>query len=249
MLKTITSSNSLVLWNQNINNTNLFQTNDSIDLTYILLQNFINVFNQMYVMLLTKQFATIIPLWITACNKECENVSKLLQSLKFNTTSENIAKVVSKFRGNVGEIFAEHFFNTGKGSEIVDCNTYDVVNPHNEEFIDAIGDDARGITRKVGIQVKNWKNEITRDAFGKSEQMCARWYSRECDKDKFIEPGKIVNKPFQYIFSFTPTTSLLIEEFKSTVIFLGPNFIDNAKLHTTPKFFKQILDELNTVKK
>lgn len=103
--------------------------------------------------------AKLVPLWQKAMSEAEAEFRPLLNDAILNHSSkdaESIDKVIFKFRGNCGEIFAEKLF-TEMCSDICKPGTYVPVDPHHEEGVDAVA--VSCLTgMKMGIQVKNFSH-------------------------------------------------------------------------------------------
>lgn len=255
-MKTVSSDKSLVLFEQNRSTSNIHHINDGIGTKLLLKDNYFNVFNTLAEELKTKQYVSFVKLWHKVCDKECSAVRAKLRDLILNDYEDaesDIDKVVMKFRGNLGEIFAEAFF-TNNLSQLVDGNAYEPVDPTNERFIDATSTSiADGLP--IGIQVKNYDVVfVHKETFDKAAAEDCYWL-RIDKKIKSEDVATYLASPHQVIFSFTDTQELFKESHADVVMFLGPQYIDNAKLQGNVKmkiparwqFFKKIADEISLV--
>lgn len=255
-MKTISSNKSLILFDQNRSSSNIHHINEGIGTRLLLKENYSNVFNVLAKSLKSTQYISFVKLWHNVCNEECRAVREKLRKLIINDyedASTDIEKVVMKFRGNLGEIFAEMFF-TNHLSQFINGNDYQPVDPNNERFIDATSTSlVDGLP--IGIQVKNYDVELVHiETFYKSAAEDCYWLRY----DKKIAEKDIttyLSSPHQVIFSFTDTRDLFKTSHKDVVMFLGPQFIDNAKLHGDPKMkiparwklFADVADEMSKV--
>ena len=255
-MKTISSKKSLILFEQNRSSSNIHHINDNIDIRLLLKENYANVFNLLAEELKTKQYVSFVKLWHKICSNECKNVRTKLRQLILNDYEDaesDIDVVVKKFRGNLGEIFAEMFF-TNNLSQYVDGSTYDVVDPTNERFIDATAvSTIDGLP--VGIQIKNYDvSLVSKEIFDKAAAEDCYWLRI----DKKINDKDIITylaSPHQIVFSFTDALDLFKDSHTDVVIFLGPKYIDNIKLQGDIKMkiparwqiFKKIADEILSV--
>ena len=255
-MKTISSNKSLILFEQNRSTSNIHHINDGIGTKLLLKDNYFNVFNTLAEELKTKQYVSFVKLWHKVCDKECSVVRAKLRALILNDYEDaepDIEAVVKKFRGNLGEIFAEAFF-TNNLSQLVDGSSYKPVDPANERFIDATSTSTvDGLP--IGIQVKNYNVVLVhKETFDKAAAEDCYWLR----VDKKIKPedfSAYLASPHQIIFSFTDTKDKFKESHADVVIFLGPQYIDNAKLQGNMKmkilarwqFFKKIADEISLV--
>lgn len=255
-MKTISSDKSLILFEQNRSMSNIHHINDGVGTRLLLKDNYFNVFNAIANELKTKHYVSFVKLWHKVCDKECNVVRAKLRDLIMNDYEDaepDIDKVVMKFRGNLGEIFAEAFF-TNNLSQLVDGSSYEPVDPTNERFIDATSTStADGLP--IGIQVKNYNvSFVGKEIFDKAAAEDCYWLR----VDKKIKPEDVatyISSPHQVIFSFTDTQELFKDSHADVVVFLGPWHIDNAKLQGNVKMklparwqlFKKIADEIEQV--
>ena len=255
-MKTISSDKSLVLFDQNRSSSNIHHINDGIGTKLLLKDNYFSVFNTLAEELKTKQYVSFVKLWHKVCDKECSVVRAKLRALILNDYEDaesDIDKVVMKFRGNLGEIFAEAFF-TNNLSQFVDGSSYEPVDPANERFIDATSvSTADGLP--IGIQVKNYNvNLVGKEIFDKAAAEDCYWL-RVDKKIKIDDVAAYLASPHQIIFSFTDAHELFKDSHADVVMFLGPQYIDNAKLQGSMKMkiparwqlFKKIADEIEHV--
>ena len=255
-MKTISSKKSLVLFDQNRSSSNIHHINEGVGTRLLLKENYSNVFNALAESLKSTQYVSFVKLWHKVCNEECKAIREKLRKLIINDyedASSDIEKVVMKFRGNLGEIFAEMFF-TNHLSQFVNGDEYQPVDPDNERFIDATSiSSIDGLP--IGIQVKNYDVEfVHKETFDKSAAEDCYWLR----VDKKIAEKDIaayLSSPHQVIFSFTDARDLFKTSHADVVMFLGPQYIDKAKLHGDPnmkiparwKLFKNIVDEISKV--
>lgn len=164
-------------------------------------------------------------------------------------------RILNKFRGNCGEIFAEAFFKAGYMAKYCIPSSYSPVDPSNERFIDASGlspiDEL-----PIGIQVKNYKenNLIAHEVFKKAAAEDDLWLRH----DHKIPEDKIhlfLKSPHQFLFSFSYARDILRENYREVVVLIGPNEIDSVglqgdKIKAIPGnslFFQKIANEINLV--
>lgn len=255
-MKTVSSEKSLVLFDQNRSSSNIHHVNEGIGTRLLLKENYANVFNTLSESLKSAQYVSFVKLWRNVCNEECGAVKEKLKKLIMNDYEDaapDIERVVMKFRGNLGEIFAELFF-TNRLSQFVDGDDYRPVDPGNERFIDATSTSPiDGLP--IGIQVKNYDVELVhKETFDKSAAEDCYWLriDRKIEK-KDIET--YLSSPHQVIFSFTDAKDLFKTSHADVVMFLGPQYIDKARLHgdykmkipSRWKLFKDVADEISKV--
>ena len=179
-----------------------------------------------------------------------ENVGKRLVARVPNIEQEDLDKILVKFQGNVGEIFAEKFFLSGYGRDVCLPNSYQPVDPHHEEGVDAFGISPKS-GLKIGIQVKNYlKSEVPLEVF--------RTAGDESDKLRCeLTPEQFTSSlkcPLQYIFSFGEAAAGLKAEYEKRIGFLGPGYIESKRICGTRgdscgdwTFFREIADEIESV--
>lgn len=255
-MQTISSSKSLIYFDQNRNGSNIIN-NGSEDIRLLLKPHYYNVFNNIAVALGggVEYFSKFIPVWQNVIRQEVELAKNTIRKYIGDTAryeSDDINKVIHKFRGNLGEILAEYLFSNG---EISYCQfgTYEPADPNNEEFVDATA--VSKVTELLmGIQIKNYKEDlVSRETFVKACCM-SDLYARESIED---EAAKLeyLSTPHQIIFSFTDARDNLKERYVKSVIFFGPKDIEKLKLqgdikhNIKPKslYFKKIAEEINKV--
>lgn len=180
---------------------------------------------------------------------------------KFKTTFENkFRKLVDtdeqcfncwlKFKGNCGEIFAEWYFRYGDCS-IIEQSTYTTVDPNNENFTDASAESSED-GYPIGIQIKNWINEISFDVF----KAAGAQLSQTALQMKIQDPNFVIDsfmKPDscrQIVFSLTNriwNKAMDVDGWleRGLIKFIGPKEIDMYLLSfTKDKFTKQINDKI-----
>lgn len=223
MLKTIHGDFSLLLWKQNRNNTNILQPIG--DTTY---DAFIKHLIRDFFEDLKKSFETgnkysFCKEWQKVSEKHWKIMHNKCISFFKVETKDTIDKVVSKIKGNIGEIFAELFFTNCGGTKWISPNTYEPVDPTNERFIDAFAYDPLEKV-KCGIQIKNYSGEIPSQVFWKAgveDNLAFRELSSDL-RDFYLKRKR------QYIFSFTDEKfSPNMEAYKTYVEIIGPKIIDN----------------------
>ena len=257
-MKTILSQKSLVLWQQNKNKTNIY-VNGGNDIRLFLKDNYLNVFKTIEAELadFSNCYSSFVKLWHKVCKDECNNVRNAVKSLiihDYEDAQSDIEKVVMKFRGNLGEIFAEAFFSSNLMSDICDGTTYDVVDPDNERFVDAdVISNSTGM--KIGVQVKNYDMSlVSKETFDKAlaEDLMRIRIDKAIPNDRLLQ---YLSFPHQLIFSFTDANDLHIKSNANAVIFIGPKDIDskniqgNAKKHIAPnlRMFEKICNEISSL--
>lgn len=258
-MNTISSKNSLILAKQTLNKSNIFDIDE-----LFFKDNYHNVFAGIAALFSSdKKFGTFTDIWHKFCTEECaavkqkvsDHVKKHIEGGKLSDEDEELIKrVVVKFRGNLGEIFAEAFIREGYMSKLCKASVYNTVDPNNEEYVDAESISASdGLP--VGIQIKNY-NKFAIDSidtcgiFNKASVSALR----QIHQLKSIEDAQMyLKQPHQIIFSFTKLGSdFIVERYLKDVIFFGPKDIDSVYLQGNIKknisanwlFFKTIADEI-----
>lgn len=257
-MKTILSQKSLVLWKQNQNKTNIY-VNGGNDIRLVLKDNYLNVFKTIETELADSAncYTSFVKLWHKVCKDECNNVRNAVRSLilhDYKDAQSDVEKVVMKFRGNLGEIFAEAFFSFNLLSDICDGSTYDAVDPDNERFVDAdVVSNSTGL--KIGVQVKNYDMSlVSKETFDKAlaEDSMRIRIDKAIPNDKLLQ---YLAFPHQIIFSFTDANDLFVSTNANAVMFIGPKDIDskniqgNIKKHIAPncRMFEKICNEISTL--
>lgn len=257
-MKTISSDKSLVFWKQNQNGTNIY-VNGGKNMCLFLKDNYLNVFKTIQTELsdTTKHYTSFVKLWHKTCKDECDVVRKAIRALiihDYEDACSDIEKVVMKFRGNLGEIFAEAFFTSNLMSDICDGTTYDAVDPDNERFVDAdVISNATGL--KIGVQVKNYDTSlVSKEIFDKAlaEDMMRIRIDKLIPSDKIAD---YLSSPHQMIFSFTDTQDIFIESNAPAITFIGPKDIDakhiqgDIRRHIAPniRMFQKICNEIESL--
>ena len=251
-MKTISSQKSLILFDQNRSDSNIYALDGVDDIRLFAKPFYESLFAVLAEELKTKQYTSFVKLWRRLCDAKC---AELLAKIENLAPKDDAEKVAMKFRGNCGEILAEAFFRSGLVSEYVDGSTYVPVDPSNERFVDAdVKSAADGLP--VGVQVKNYGNALVK---GEIFNKAAAEDTLRLRIDGIVRPedyGLYLSSPRQIIFSFTPAEKFLIENNSRAVLFLGPDFIDRKKLHgdvskNVParwRMFEQIAEEIKEVK-
>lgn len=244
MLKTVSSADSLVLWKQNANRSNVDETQFKSGAD-ALKEDYLAFFRGLETALQKGPVVSFVKLWKTSVDKACRGVFRKVSET--GCGEERAKDVRDKFRGNLAEIFAEKILS--EGLTFFKPGTYDTVDPHHEEGVDAVAVSAvSGL--KVGIQVKNYATEapaigVFRTAGDESDK-----YLHTLD----IEQIKLfLTHPNQYILSFTEAEPVPVESYRGRVEFLGPKWIDSLGLQgrrgeKTGRWllFKEIADEIET---
>lgn len=247
---------SLILWERNTNRSGIGIS--TLNGNHLFLKPFyLEVFQTIASKLKSHSYAKFIDkLWMPTINVVESKLKKTLKHIFWNLNKDkpsnfnkdDIERVVSKFQGNLGEIFAEKFFTSGLGSDVCKPESYAPVDPCHEEGVDAIS--VSPISNlKLGIQVKNYSkdNKVGLETFRTAGDESDK-YVHTLTVDKFED---FLRCPCQCIFSFTEAVDILKEQYESRVKFLGPSYIEAKKLCGRAgdrcgnwTFFQDIADEI-----
>lgn len=254
-MQTVSSLKSLILFDQNRSDSNVFSLDGVDDIRLFCKLHYENLFSGLAEELKTKQYTSFVKLWHKLCDSECRALRDRLAAALPDKNKDGADRVTAKFRGNCGEIFAEAFFLNGLASEYVNGSTYRPVDPTNERFVDA---DVKSVIDglPIGVQVKNYDSVLVK---GEIFNKAAAEDMFRLRNDGLVQPKDFVtylSSPRQIIFSFTPAEKFLIESNSKIVLFLGPDFIDRKKLHgdiskNVParwRMFELIAEEIKEVK-
>lgn len=266
MLSTISSKNSLVFWDRNVNGSNIVLSVFDGDNLWMK-PYYADMFNQVSLILDRTKHPNIICTdfvknWHANCTVECGivdgHIRNALAKHGFDAKGfdDAINKVINKFRGNLGEILVEAVIKSGfAGNEICEPSSYMLVDPTHEEHLDAEGvKPFTGIP--VGIQVKNFSqhNKVDRKTFDYSQAMGYRWAM--CDPritSKNFDMWR--STPTQFIISLTDAENdMLVEDNRQLVTFCGPKWWKKLHLESQAKYleasmmFKAVADEIDSLK-
>ena len=169
---------------------------------------------------------------------------------KLVDTDEQCFNCWLKFKGNCGEIFAEWYFRYGDCS-MIEQNTYTTVDPNNENFTDASAISSED-EYPIGIQIKNWVNEISFEVFTKAVAQITQTVIQMKTKDPNFDTNKIMKPDScrQIVFSTTAriwNRAMDVDGWLKTglIEFIGPDTIDKYLLSfTKEKFTKQITEKI-----
>lgn len=249
-MNTISSENSLLTW-KHTNGWGTYGANlQGVVPEDFLKEDYINVFSilQKYAETDVKKLK-FIDAWQDVCKNACIALADKLTSI---ANAEQSIIVISKFRGNLGEIMAEKIFSTFGAMWDVAPESYKTVDPENEMFLDAQGVHIAD-RMPIGIQVKNYSthpmktNAISWEVFTKSMAMTTYWL--QCSG--LVKPenmSSFLSIPRQFIFSFTPVSfDIIAENYKKAVRFIGPAEIEKLDLQHKGYVFKQIVDEMTNI--
>lgn len=250
-MKTLESDNNLIQWKQNENMAGIKLSELGGDI-YFLGENYYGVFSEIAERL-KKGVPSFISTWMDLCDGECSKVFQKIRLASPSADAESVLKIVNKFRGNLGEIMIETLAEHGI-LDFVQPGTYVPVNPLNEEYVDA---EAVRNGLPIGIQIKNYSKQsrVGRDVFVKAAAMSDIWLRR----DKKISDDDImdfIKTPCQYIISTVkPDNILYIDNYKGSVVFLGPTWFESKKIQGSIKtsessmwkMFKYTADKIKTL--
>lgn len=231
-MNTVTSDKNLIVWDQNINGSNIYVSSLNGN-KFFLKEHYANVFKQIANQLHENKKTKFLKVWITICNSEIKTVKKRLTSILKNNNvkfkTDDIDKIIDKFRGNLGEILIEMFAENGI-LDFIKPGSYVPVDPNNEQYIDA---EAIRNGLPIGIQIKNYNesSRVGREVLTKASAMSDLWLRR----DKRIADEDIldfIKTPCQYIIStVNPENEMLLDDYKSSVVFLGPTWFESKNIH------------------
>lgn len=249
--------NSLILWRNTMNRSNVFGDGQT-DMELLLAEDYLEVFENVCGILKSNvRQVSFCKLWQKTAEAECIAVRRKVAAVaatagtKGPEAEESVQRVVDKFRGNIGEIFAEAYFKEGYALNVCDPSTYVPVDPKRERYVDADAKSRDGLP--VGIQVKNYAiSQVTLEIFQKSlAENMLRIVDGTVPANRVVE---YLAYPRQFIFSLTAANSLALDDsaIKKVVSFIGPKDIDKAgiqgdqKRGTPPNWqmFQRIVDEI-----
>ena len=100
--------------------------------------------------------SSVTKAWILVCTAKCNELVAFIKVQRPNASEENINKVAHKFRGNIGEIFAEALvLGNYLANEDVAC-VYIPIDALHEDKTDASTYSSTNPNILMNIQVKNW---------------------------------------------------------------------------------------------
>lgn len=252
-MQTVSSSpsTSLIYWNQNANKSNLSEANFNGN-ALVLKPFYFKVFSSIASALKDNHVTKFISLWQDTMSEAESELRPFISNAFLNHTADDAKmaeRVVNKFRGNCGEIFAEKLFTSGLGADVCKVGSYVPVDPHHEEGVDATGvSNVSGL--KIGIQVKNFSSgevdiDVFRTAGDESDKLSHSLESVEQFKD-------FLRCPSQVILSFTDARKIIVQQYEKRVRFLGPSYIESRGLCGKQgnacgnwTFFQDIADEIS----
>lgn len=249
--------NSLILWRNTMNRSNVFGDGQTA-MELLLAEDYLEVFENICEILKSSlRQVSFCKLWQKVVETECAVVRRKVIGVMSATKAkgpeaeESAQRIVDKFRGNLGEIFAEAYFKEGYALNVCDPKTYVPVDPKHERYVDADAKSRDGLP--VGIQVKNYAvSQVAIEVFQKSlAENMLRIIDGTVSADRLVE---YLAYPRQFIFSLTAANGLALDDpaIKKVVSFIGPKDIDKAGIqgdqqHGTPpnwQMFQRIVDEI-----
>lgn len=256
-MQTISSStNSLILWERNTNRSGIGISTLGGDRLF-LKPFFLEVFQTIASKLKTQSYTKFVDkVWMPTIYAVEAKLRYALRDVVMSldpkqSFQEDIERVVYKFQGNLGEIFAEKFFTSGLGSDTCKPESYSPVDPCHEEGVDASGISPIS-NLKIGIQIKNYSkdNKVGLEEFRTAGDESDK-YVHTLSSSQFED---FLRCPCQCIFSFTEAISIVKEQYESRVKFLGPSYIESKGLCGRPgdkcgnwTFFQDIADEISNL--
>ena len=200
----------------------------------------------------SKHVNKLMPLWQDALSSAETELRELVTGAVINHSSndgERANRVVNKFRGNCGEIFAEKFFKSGLGSDVCKPESYVPVDPNHEEGIDATAVSCVS-NMKIGIQVKNFaKSKVGLETFRTAGDESDKLSHALENVEQFVD---FLRCPSQVIFSFTEAEDVIVKDYEKRVRFLGPSYIESKGICGKKgdscgnwTFFQDIVDEID----
>lgn len=170
--------------------------------------------------------------WQPVCDDACRAVQNAVSDACYINGSEadeaSISLIAaSKFRSNLGEMLAE-MLAENELLEFITSGTYSPANLAREEFFDAT---AKRNGMLVGIQVKNFSksSKVGLEAFLKAAAQSDLWLRR------YQMPDLDLMSPCQFIMSTSEAEDGLAEQFKGSVVFLGPSWLDSKQITGSAK--------------
>lgn len=237
MLKTTSGEHSLLLWEQNRNGINYFQSFGDTSLDDFIKNKVVEFFTSLE----ERTSHYFADAWTYTVKKfRASLAAELRDNILKGYTFENVLKVVNKVVGNIGEIFAEYFL-THYGENWIDTDEdYIPIDPTQEDYTDAKATGQDGLP--VLFQVKNWTGEIDSQVFWKAGFELALLAKKNPD-----QAVALLSKPHFYIFSFTEEKfSFRQDDFAELVGFIGPKDLnalikgEEARSNICKKIIKQI---------
>lgn len=221
----------LVAWKRNENMSNIYVSAVGGDEMF-LKPHYAAVFEDCANLLKsTKVNSFVENVWQPVCDDACRSVQNAVSSACRSNGADadeaSVSRIVSKFRGNLGEMLVEMLAENGL-LDFIKPGTYDPVDPAREEFFDAT---AKRNGMLVGIQVKNYSkfNKVGQEVFLKAAAQSDLWLRRD------QMPDLDMTSPCQYIISTSEAESCLAERFKGSVVFLGPKWLDGKRITGSAK--------------
>lgn len=221
----------LVAWKRNENMSNIYVSAVGGDEMFLKL-HYAAVFEDCANLLKNAKVSSFVEnVWQPICNDACRSVqnavSNACRSNGVDVDEASVNRIISKFRGNLGEMLVEMLAENGL-LDFIKPGTYDPVDPTREEFFDAT---AKRNGMLVGIQVKNYStfNKVGLEVFLKAAAQSDLWLRRD------QMPSLDMTSPCQYIISMSEAENCLTDRFKGSVVFLGPKWLDGKRITGSTK--------------
>ena len=153
-----------------------------------------------------------------------------------------------KFKGNNGEVFGEWFFRKG-ACQLIDEETYTTIDPDNEDFKDASATSSED-EYPIGIQIKNWTNDITFDIFGKAGAQIVQTGSQmkrenpNFSYEDYYKEGavrQIIFSTTERVFNKAMDVNNWLQD--EHIEFIGPKTIDKYLQKFTKESFKREIEK------
>ena len=166
----------------------------------------------------------------------------------FVDSDEQCNLIWLKFKGNNGEVFGEWFFRKG-ACQLIDEETYTTIDPDNEDFKDASATSSED-EYPIGIQIKNWTNDITFDIFGKAGAQIVqtgsqmkREYHNFSYEDYYKEGAvrQIIFSTTERVFNKAMDVNNWLHD--EHIEFIGPKTIDKYIQKFTKESFKREIEK------
>lgn len=257
MMQTISSEKTLMTWARNSNMSNIFVSALGGDELFVK-PHYEELFRCVAASLKAGPVMSFVQLWLKACDdasaKLADAIAQKVSAFKGVQLANAVERVGAKFKGNAGEIMVEMLAENGV-LDFIKPGSYMTVDPDNEQYIDA---EAVRDGLPIGIQIKNYNlfKKIDREVLTKASAMSDLWLRR----DKKVRDEDIldfIKTPCQYVVSTSDVSNdLLLEDYKSSVVILGPKWLDTRKIQGSVKtgeaamwrMFRDVADEIRDFK-
>lgn len=257
-MQTISSNKSLIPWNRNTNKSDIYVSALGGDELFIK-PYMERVFSYMAGVFKAGPTKSFVETWLKAVDSVSasleseltDRVQKSLPAISKADLQASVDRVTTKFKGNVGEIMVEMLAENGI-LNFIKPGSYTTVDPDHEQFVDA---EAVRDGLPIGIQIKNYSHKkVEREVLTKAAAMSDLWLRR----DKRIRDEDVldfIKTPCQYVISTADVSSdLLLEDYKNSVVILGPKWLDSQKIQGSVKsgeaamwrMFKAAADEIGS---